>query len=327
MFTFSFVQPFYLFKSLCVHFFFCTGFLLLLISNWFKTISPTISLAPEGYSCCPIVTVEVFKSCYYGDFVAAHRCFWCSCSSQHAHGDFVELNGIYILVVEEVRLKHSIFQHFLISAILMIMIIMIIILIISGGPTSSSLRWRMCLHKTGRKHWRRILFQVVVSSPTYMIQRSLYRRPVSIQCKRSKVGIRRKYNSLEIKRIPQRGFARRSRRDVSSHPNNINVPSNNNWRNYFSNNNENRNNSSIDNNRNNLSSLNSHRTNYRDINSANFCICHHLCWNYFGTNWRSSRRGGESDRGVERDFERGWYIFHPSLPSHHHHHHKNHDYI
>ena len=100
---FSFVQPFYLFKSLCVHFFFFAGFLLLLISNWFKIISPTISIAPEGYSCCPIVTVEVFKSCYYGDFVAAHCCSWCSCSSQHAHGDFVELNGIYILVVEEVR--------------------------------------------------------------------------------------------------------------------------------------------------------------------------------------------------------------------------------
>ena len=194
-----------------------------------------------------------------------------------------------------------------------------IILIISGGPTSPSLRWRMCLHKTGRKHWRWILFQVVVSSPKNMIQRSLYRRPVSIQWKRSKGGIRRKYNSLEIKLIPQRGFARRCRRDVSSHPNNINVSSNNNWRNYFSNNNENRNNSSINNDRNNQ------RTNYKD--SANFCICHRVCWNYVSTNRRSSRGGGESDRGVERDFERGWYQFHPSLPSHHHPHHKNHHYI
>ena len=51
---------------------------------------------------------------------------------------------------------------------------------------------------------------------------------INTMYKRSKGGIRRKYNSLEIKLIPQRGFARRCRRDVSSHPNNINVSSNNN---------------------------------------------------------------------------------------------------
>ena len=37
----------------------CSGFSLLLILSWLPTSLPTISLAPEGYSCCPIVTVEV----------------------------------------------------------------------------------------------------------------------------------------------------------------------------------------------------------------------------------------------------------------------------
>ena len=36
-----------------------SGFALLLILSWLPHISTTISLAPDGYSCCPIVTVEV----------------------------------------------------------------------------------------------------------------------------------------------------------------------------------------------------------------------------------------------------------------------------
>ena len=37
----------------------CSGFSLLLFLSWLPLSLPTISLAPEGYSCCPIVTVEV----------------------------------------------------------------------------------------------------------------------------------------------------------------------------------------------------------------------------------------------------------------------------
>ena len=43
------------------YFIILSGFALLFLS-WFPNILATISLAPDGYSCCPIVTVEVINN-------------------------------------------------------------------------------------------------------------------------------------------------------------------------------------------------------------------------------------------------------------------------
>ena len=81
----------------------CSGFSLLILS-WLPIALPTISLAPEGYSCCPIVTVEVGTTAKnFFEITSLVISASTLIFPQHAHGDFYELNGIYLLVVEKVK--------------------------------------------------------------------------------------------------------------------------------------------------------------------------------------------------------------------------------